>query len=260
MIAVVVITHNRVHLLRECVENVLSRASEQTTEIVLWDNGSTDATPDYLGSLRDPRISVIRHPTNVGMNGYARGFARTTAPYMIELDDDIVDAPQDWDAMLLDAYLKLPDVGFLASDLVADPNDTAAKERFWVRPDAYRETTTNGVRVLLGPTGGGCAITDRALSDRVGGFRERPNETFWLEDAEYIAKIEKLGFRAAILADLRVHHKGGAFYSETSAPKLEYWNTYLRRIESKRRVKRAIFRLPFVSALNRRFCWFEPPS
>ena len=44
-IAIVVLTHNRVELLRKCVENVLLRTSGETREIVIWDNGSTDGTP-----------------------------------------------------------------------------------------------------------------------------------------------------------------------------------------------------------------------
>src|SRR4249920_950957 len=47
-IAIVVLTHNRVELLRKCVENVLLRTSDATREIVIWDNASPDATADYL--------------------------------------------------------------------------------------------------------------------------------------------------------------------------------------------------------------------
>ena len=53
-IAIVVLTHNRVHLLQKCVENVLSRTSE-AREIVIWDNASTDGTAEYLGSLKISR-------------------------------------------------------------------------------------------------------------------------------------------------------------------------------------------------------------
>ena len=37
-IAVVVLTHNRAELLRQCVENVLQRTSGRDQEIVIWDN------------------------------------------------------------------------------------------------------------------------------------------------------------------------------------------------------------------------------
>src|SRR3954464_3169229 len=61
-IAVVVLTHNRAHLLRECVENVLLRTSDATHEIVIWDNASTDGTADFLDSLTDVRVRVVHSP------------------------------------------------------------------------------------------------------------------------------------------------------------------------------------------------------
>ena len=71
-IAVVVLTHNRVHLLRKNVENVLLRTSPATREIVIWNNASTDGTAEYLESLDDPRIRVVRSEKNIGQNAYAR--------------------------------------------------------------------------------------------------------------------------------------------------------------------------------------------
>ena len=56
-IAVVVLTHDRVHLLRQCVENVLGQVSPTTREIVIWNNGSTDGTRAYLDAVDDPRIT-----------------------------------------------------------------------------------------------------------------------------------------------------------------------------------------------------------
>jgi GT2 family glycosyltransferase len=260
MIAIVVITHNRLHLLSECYENVLSRASPATSEIVIWDNGSTDGTGEYLRSLTDPRLRVVNHPTNIGMNGYARGFAMTTAPYMIDLDDDMIEAPAEWDRLLLEAFQQLPEIGFLAADLVDDPHDSAAHHRYRVRPHEYRESTESGIRLIRGPTGGGCAITSRELSDLVGGFRERPGEVFWLEDAEYIEKLQTAGYSAAILADLKVHHAGGDHYGTVSPEKAAYWRRFHRRVARKRAIKHVLLRVPFVARLNRRFAWFEPPS
>src|SRR5262249_13624836 len=115
-IALVVLTHNRVELLQKCVENVLMRTSPRTREIVIWNNASPDGTSEYLRSLDDPRIRVVNSEANIGQNAYARAFALTNAPYLLELDDDVVDAPEGWDAMLLDAFKRLPQIGFLAAD------------------------------------------------------------------------------------------------------------------------------------------------
>ena len=48
MISIVVLTHDRVDLLRKCVENVLARTSDATREIVIWNNASTDGTAEFL--------------------------------------------------------------------------------------------------------------------------------------------------------------------------------------------------------------------
>ncbi len=259
-VAVVVLTHNRAQLLQKCVERVLLRTSSATREIVIWDNASTDGTTAYLESLDDPRIRVVRSEENIGQNAYARAFRQTTSPYLIEIDDDVVNAPAGWDKMLRDAFVRLPEVGFLAADLEDDPNDEASRFRHHIRPHEYTLVEENGVRILRGPTGGGCAITSRELNERAGGFREQEGQVFWLEDAAYIEDLERLGYGAAVLADLRVHHTGGPYYTTITKEKEEYWRRHWARQERRTAVKRMLVRVPFVRRLNDRFGWFVAPA
>jgi GT2 family glycosyltransferase len=259
-IAVVVLTHNRVDLLQKCVENVLLRTSAATREIVIWDNASPDGTAEYLRALDDPRIQVVISEKNIGQNAYAQGFRMTTAPYLVELDDDVVDAPHEWDATLLEAFKRLPAIGFLAADLEDDPHDLASRYRHHIRPHEYVLTEENGIRLLRGPTGGGCAITSRELNARVGGFREDNKRVFWLEDEAYIRDIERLGFGAAVLADLRVHHTGGPHYTKTPKEKADYWQRRQAVQRRKDAVKRVLLGVPFARRVNARFGFFAEPS
>ena len=80
-IAIVVLTHNRVDLLRKCIENVLLRTSDATREIVIWNNGSTDGTREYLDTIDDPRFRVVHSDRNVGFNATpepSKGLRRRT--------------------------------------------------------------------------------------------------------------------------------------------------------------------------------------
>jgi GT2 family glycosyltransferase len=264
VISLVVLTHNRVHLLQKCVENVVARTSPATREIVIWNNASTDATAAYLAMLTDPRIRVVDHPKNIGQNAYADAFALTTQPYMVELDDDVTDAPERWDETLLEAFRALPKIGFLAANLVDDPNDVASYVLHHLRtgahPDTYQHVVEHGIRLRKGPTGGGCAMTSRELHDRVGGFRQKAGKVFWLEDQAYIEDIQKLGYEAAYLEDLRVHHTGGPYYAPPSPEKKRYWDAFERNVRRKMMVKRLLYRIPFVPELNERRHWFEPPA
>ena len=257
-IAVVVLTHNRVELLRQCVENVLARTSPETHEIVIWDNASTDGTHAYLDSVDDPRLLVIKHEENIGQNGYARAFSATSSDYLIELDDDVVDAPADWDRTMLDAFRQLPEIGFLASDLAENPADRASYDRY--HRHTFRAYEENGIRLLEGPTGGWCAITSRELYDRVGGMPSDPRKRYFLEDAEYIRRIGRLGFRRAILDDLHVVHAGGSLLETPAGDKTDYLTRVRRRQARRDAVKRALLVIPFVPRMNERFGWFEPPG
>jgi GT2 family glycosyltransferase len=258
-IAVVVLTYSRVHLLRKCVENVLLRTSETTKEIVIWNNASTDTTAAYLDSLSDPRIRVVHHQENIGQNAYAHAFELTSGEHLIELDDDIIDAPPNWDARLLDAFRRLPDVGFLAANLVDNEHDATARIMYGQNAHLYRFVEENGVRLKLGPTGGGCSMTSRELYKRVGGFRQNKKHVFWLEDAAYIADLEKLGYRAAYVDDLQVLHAGGAYYSQIVPEKAAYWMDYRRMVARKQAAKRLLLRIPLIRPLNERYAWFQPP-
>ena len=105
---------------------------------MIWNNGSTDGTRDYLDSLDDPRMKIVHSEENIGQNGYARG-----------VRDDLVRLPrrarrrrrrgaaEHWDLTLRDAYRRLPAIGFLAADIEDDPHDEAAHYRYRVRPHEY---------------------------------------------------------------------------------------------------------------------------
>jgi rhamnopyranosyl-N-acetylglucosaminyl-diphospho-decaprenol beta-1,3/1,4-galactofuranosyltransferase len=260
MIAVVIVTYNRAHLLRQCVEKVVARTTA-TSEVVIWDNASTDGTSDYVATIADPRVTVIRSPRNIGQNAYAEAFASTSAPFLLELDDDVIDAPDGWDRALLDAYQRLPEVGFLAASLVDDPHDWCSQAMYRERWDSYRAETVNGVELLLdGAVGGYCSITDRELHDQIGGFPTQPDKVFFAADAAFTRAVRDTGRRTAILASLQVHHAGGDFYSEQPPEKLAYLDAIIRRQQRRDRVKRVLLRIPGLAAANARRGWFHDPD
>ena len=258
-ISVVVLTHSRCHLLRQCVENVLQRSSKLTTQIVICDNASTDETAAYLDSLDDPRIEVVRQSTNIGVNAYARLFPRCTGEYLVELDDDVIDAPAEWDRALLEAFEQLPEIGYLAANLVHNPHDVTSGVMYGVNAHLYRTEQVAGVRLKVGgPVGGWCSLTSRELHDRVGGWSEQ-EEAFWQEEGIFLEQLQALGYRAAYLEDLQVVHAGGPYYSRTPPEKLAYWRSYNRAVARKNTVKHLLLKVPGLAALNGRHGWFEPP-
>ena len=60
---------------------------------MIWNNASADGTAEYLDLVDDPRITIVHHPVNIGVNAYKRLFAQATRDYLIEVDDDVISAP-----------------------------------------------------------------------------------------------------------------------------------------------------------------------
>jgi GT2 family glycosyltransferase len=257
-ITIVVVTHNRLPLLRECVNNVLLRTSGNT-KIVVWNNASSDGTREYLESLSDERIRIVHYHENIGQSAYRLAFEQADGHYLIELDDDVIDAPPDWDVRLLRAFCSVPDLGFLAADVMPNEHDHVSTLRHVVRPHLYVPSTVNETRLLEGPVGGWCAMTSREVYERVGGFRTREDRIYWYEDAAYVADVERLGYRTATLADLRVAH-GAREYVRPSDEKLDLSAALLRRAVRRNRLKRLLLSVPLVARLNARFGWFQRPD
>jgi GT2 family glycosyltransferase len=235
------------------------RTSPLTTQILIWDNASTDDTAEYLKGLDDPRIEVIYHPTNIGVNAYARLFPRCAGDYLVELDDDVIDAPPGWDRTLLEAFERLPTIGYLAANLVHNPHDVTSGVMYGPNAYLYRIEEVAGVRLKLGgPVGGWCSLTSRELHDLAGGWSEQ-EEAFWQEEGVFLERLDALGYGSAYLEDLQVVHAGGPYYSRTPPEKLAYWRSYNRAVARKNAVKRLLLKVPGLGALNHRHRWFEPP-
>jgi GT2 family glycosyltransferase len=170
----------------------------------------------------------------------------------------VIDAPIDWDRTLLDAYLRIPDMGILAADLAENPNCPASRHRHTTYE--YEHVEINGVHLLNGPTGGACALTSREVYERVGGMPRNERHAFFDLDAEYVDRVQRHGLRAAVLRDLRVFHAGGDYYAPSSDARAEFWRRYKRAERRKERLKRTLLALPGVRRANRHYCWFEEPA
>ena len=89
MISIVLVTFNRLHLLRQVVEKTLRNASESTTEVIIWNNDSSDGTREFLDQAAHPSWKVVHHHENIGTNAFARAFRMASGDHLIELDDDV---------------------------------------------------------------------------------------------------------------------------------------------------------------------------
>ncbi len=255
--SIVMITMDRLHLLRSCFEKVLANTTA-TDQIVLWDNASTDGTVEFLRSMEnsDPRLKVLYSETNIGLNAYAEACKFATNEFIIELDDDIIDAPKGWDEELVRAIRHFPQMGYLASNIIDDGKSTASDIFFRKEADRFIVRDHNAeIRLTDGPVGGYCTITTRKIYDQVGGFPQH-RELFFREDGEYHDAVRAAGYDSAILTDLRVFHASGPAYSQPEAANRAKSVFYTRRNRVrtvKRIIKQTLSAVPGIDRINKRY-------
>lgn len=110
----VVVTYNRLRYTMDCIKHVL-QDSESDFELVLWDNGSTDETPEYLMSIKDSRLKhVILSKENVGQTAAMnRVWSASEADFVGKLDNDCL-VPPGWISVLARAHNQVPEFGAVA--------------------------------------------------------------------------------------------------------------------------------------------------
>jgi glycosyltransferase involved in cell wall biosynthesis len=109
VLSVVMPCFNEADTVREVVKEVL--ASELVGELVIVDDGSTDATPDVLAELDDHRVRVLVHGVNRGKGAALRtGFAAASLPYVLVQDADLEYDPAEYRKLLQPALDGRADV------------------------------------------------------------------------------------------------------------------------------------------------------
>ncbi len=90
-VGVVIVTYNRIKLLKECLERVLNQ-TQPVTSVIVVDNNSDDGTKEYLDSIDDDRVLVSHERTNLGgAGGFHKALSIASTKnfdYVLIIDDD----------------------------------------------------------------------------------------------------------------------------------------------------------------------------
>lgn len=89
LVSVIIPTYNRMPFLKEAVESVLKQ-TYRNLEIIVVDDGSTDSTALYLGTIYDERLSVITVVNGGVSNARNLGINSAQGEYIAFLDSDDV--------------------------------------------------------------------------------------------------------------------------------------------------------------------------
>ncbi len=185
--SVVIATHDRAPLLRECLIRLSRQSASGRFEVVVVDNGSSDATPRVIHEagvrgiyVADPNRAKAR---NAGI-GQAQG------RIVIFCDDDTLPPPR-----FVEAHLRAH----------GDASDLAVTGPIINVPDADHLPPV-GRRYYSGQFFCTCnASAPKAALEAVGGFDERYDLYGW-EDTDLGVRLRSSGMRHAFAWDAYIYH------------------------------------------------------
>jgi len=108
-LSILMLTYNRLETSSACIQHILNNVGNIDFEFLVWDNGSTDGTYDWLEEYgrADCRITkVFGSEENLGMEAINKLAKEAKGKYLLKVDDDIT-VPEDFAQRLVDAYEKV---------------------------------------------------------------------------------------------------------------------------------------------------------
>jgi glycosyltransferase involved in cell wall biosynthesis len=88
--------YNEERTVARVIDEILVAAYPCEIELIVVDDGSTDATPTLLSQVNDSRVMVLRHPANQGKGAALLSAASVaTGTHILPFDADLEYAPED---------------------------------------------------------------------------------------------------------------------------------------------------------------------
>ena len=216
LVSIIILCCNQVEVTKLCLQS-LQRHTSYPHQLLLVDNGSTDATHSVLqqfakeGHAGLMELAILRNEQNVGFAaGVNQALKRASGEFIVLLNNDTVLTP-GWLEGLVDAAQHVE----LAGMVGAVSNEVPAPQR--VAPgygsdlqglDAFaiqrRETHARQV-MQVERLSGFCVLIPRPVLGKVGLLDERFGLGFF-EDDDLGVRIRKAGFRLIVAFDTYIHH------------------------------------------------------
>ena len=163
-VSVLMAAHDGAQWIAQAVASVLAQSAGDL-ELIVIDDGSTDATPDLLAGVRDSRLRVERQARAGLTRSLNRALALARGPLVARLDADDWALPERLQRQraFLDAYPAVGLLGTAAREVDAagrllttltPPADDAGLRRALIRYNPFVHSSIVARRALLGRAGG----------------------------------------------------------------------------------------------------------
>jgi len=239
-VSIILVNFNGTKHTVACVASIRAHAPSFPYEVIVVDNGSSDAEKESL-KRQLPDCTVVQNDKNIGFGGANNiGAARAKGELLFFLNNDTI-VTSDVVTPLAEAMDRSPGMGLVGPALCnVDGTFQVSFGRF---PSLVKEWQTRSFgnrfnRLDPGNVGvveesvrewitGAAMLVRKKCFDQLGGFDE--SYFMYFEDVDLCYRARRLGFEIGYLADFSIIHLGGTSYvSGDSGIRREYRRSQLR--------------------------------
>jgi hypothetical protein len=231
-VSVIVLAHNQKYFTEVCLAAIEQFTQYPNFEVIVVDNASTDATPQFLAqwAASRPWARIVTNEANLGFAaGNNRGARAAAGDYLAFLNNDTF-VTGGWAGDLLAHFRRNPKLGLLGPVTNRSGNESVIPieyqnmEEMAVKARSYTATHR---RQLTHPhvLHWFCVMLPRTVWSEVGEL----DEGFGLgmfEDDDYTYRVRAAGFETACAEDVFVHHHHSASFGQLSQS--EYDELFVR--------------------------------
>lgn len=224
-VSIIIPTRDQFGMLSRCVESLLEKTAYENYEVLIVDNGSTQADActwlDGIEAMGNPQLRVLRYPhpfDHSAMNNLAARHAR--GEYLLLLNNDTAVLQADWLDALLN-HAQRPEVGVVGAKLLHPDGciqhagmvlglSSPKEHPFAGQPlDAPGYMYRLQVDQNYSAVSGACLMIRKSLYEQVGGLDETGFEVSG-NDVDLCLKVRAAGYLVVWTPHALLMHEGGA--------------------------------------------------
>ena len=211
-VAVIIVSFNSEPVIADCLHALLS-SDYENIEVVVVDNGSRDRTRELVRE-KFPGVRLIQAGRNLGFAGGCNvGFEATDADIVVLLNDDAF-VESDTISQMVSFLVSEPEAGVVGCKVLYPDGKKLQHAGAAILPNGLTRHYGYGqadqgqydrVFDCAYVTGAAMAIR-REVLEQLGPFDPGYYPAYY-EEAEYCARVRRLGYRVVYLPTARVRHQ-----------------------------------------------------
>ena len=219
-ISILILTYNNLSITQICLHSIYCNTTYPNFEIIVVDNASSDATPDWLKIFCEthPNMKVILNSDNRGFSaGNNQAACAATGQYLVFLNNDTI-VTRGWLERLLDHIQKDPQIGLIGPVTNSTGNEARIPVNY-VRPSEMESFADKLAEQMSGRSFNirmlafYCVMTRKDQFEAIGGLDERFGVGMF-EDDDLSRRYQKQGYKIVCAENVFIHHFQGASFGK----------------------------------------------